>query len=110
MGFFTGAGCVSRIFGPLAVGSFYTRYGTTWIFSVTCAMMVFPMIWLYFLRDRLNTNEPAIKTIEMTNMNGNGSVPKVSNGTNGYIKDKSVIINENETNDEHAKFLANGSS
>lgn len=108
MGLFTGAGCVSRIFGPLAVGSFYTRYGTTWIFSVTCAMMVFPMIWLYFLQNRLQIKEVDVKTIEMTTINGNGAIPK-ANGTNGYIKSKSVIINDNDTNDEDAKFLANGS-
>lgn len=110
MGIFTGAGCVSRIFGPLAVGSLYTRYGTTWTFTVTCLMMVLPMIWLYLLRDRLNTEEPDIKkTIEMKNLNGNGHSNGV-NGTltNGYIQvDKAVIINETES-DEHEKFISNG--
>lgn len=110
MGLFTGAGCVSRIFGPLAVGSFYTRYGTTWIFSVTCAMMVFPMIWLYFLQNRLHVENVDVKTIEMKAMNGNGVASKIQNGTNGCIKDKSVIINENETNGEQERFLASASS
>lgn len=105
MGIFTGAGCVSRIFGPLAVGSLYTRYGTTWTFTVTCLMMMLPMIWLYLLRDRLFIEEVDIKkTIEMKNLNGDGTL------TNGYIKvDKAVIINETETSDEHEKFISNGS-
>ena len=111
MGIFTGAGCVSRIFGPLAVGSLYTRYGTTWTFTVTCLMMILPMIWLYLLRDRLITEEVDIKkTIEMKNLNGNGHSNGV-NGTltNGYIKvDKAVIINETES-DEQEKFISNGS-
>lgn len=115
MGLFTGAGCVSRIFGPLAVGSLYTRYGTTWTFTVTCVMMILPMIWLYLLRDRLYVEEVDIKTVEMKILNGNGAVKDQSNGTNGnltngYIKvDKAVIINETE-NEEEAKFITNGNS
>lgn len=115
MGLFTGAGCVSRIFGPLAVGSLYTRYGTTWTFTVTCLMMMLPMIWLYLLRDRLYVKEADVKTIEMKNLNGNGTLKSQTNGeingtlTNGYIKvDKAVIINETNENDEHEKFLSNG--
>lgn len=108
MGLFTGAGCVSRIFGPLAVGSIYTRYGTTWTFTVTCAMMIFPMIWLYKLRKRLYIEEVDIKIIEMKNLNGNGSI-KTQNGSNSFIKvDKAVIINENGKSDEREKFLTNG--
>lgn len=110
MGIFTGAGCVSRIFGPLAVGSIYTRYGTTWTFIVTSVMMLLPMIWLYLLRDRLYIEEVDIKVIEMKNLNGNASKTHANgNGiTNGYIKvDKAVIINESETNDEQEKFLSN---
>jgi MFS transporter, ceroid-lipofuscinosis neuronal protein 7 len=108
MGLFTGAGCVSRIFGPLAVGSLYTRYGTTWTFTITCLMMVLPMIWLYLLRDRLNIEELEIKSVEMKTLNGNA--PKVQNGTNGFIKvDRAVIIDESgDQSNEHDKFLSNG--
>jgi ceroid-lipofuscinosis MFS transporter 7 len=113
MGLFTGAGCVSRIFGPLAVGSIYTRFGTTWTFTVTCGMMFLPMIWLYLFRDRLHVEEVDVKTIEMMNLNGNGTI-KAQNGelngtlTNGYIKvDKAVIINEN-FGEEADQFLSNG--
>ncbi len=110
MGLFTGAGCVSRIFGPLAVGSIYTRFGTSWTFKVTCVMMILPMVWLYFLRHRLYVEEVDIKTVEMKNLNGNGTL-KAQNGdslTNGYIKvDKAVILNENGEG-EKEQFLSNG--
>jgi len=93
---------VSRIFGPIAVGSIYTRYGTTWTFAITTIMMVFPMIWLYFLRHRLHI-EPAetTKSVEMKELNG-----KASNG--GLINGKSVIIVDNGTGDEQEHFLSNG--
>jgi ceroid-lipofuscinosis MFS transporter 7 len=109
MGIFTGAGCVSRIFGPLAVGSLYTRYGTTWTFTVTCVMMFLPMIWLYALKERLYVEEVDIKSVEMKNLNGNGAPKSNGNSSNGnLIKDKAVIINENGSNDENEKFLTNG--
>lgn len=105
MGLFTAGGCVSRILGPIAVGSIYTRYGTSWTFGITMLMMVFPMIWLYILRDRLDVDENiAVKSVEMNNLNG---ISK-ANGTNGLIKDKTVIINENTANAEQENFLANG--
>ena len=106
MGLFTAGGCVSRILGPVAVGSIYTRYGTSWTFGITCAMMVLPMIWLYILRDRLDVEGVDAKApVEMKNLNGNGIS---ANGSNGVIKDKSVIINENTENGEQEQFLANG--
>lgn len=113
MGLFTGAGCVSRIFGPLAVGSIYTRFGLFWISAVTFAMMFLPMVWLYLIRDRLHIPEFDTKTIEMKNLNGNNGTKTQNdelNGTltNGYIKvDKAVIINEN-FGEEAEKFLTNG--
>lgn len=99
MGLFTAGGCVSRILGPVAVGSIYTRYGTSWTFGITCAMMVLPMIWLYILRDRLDVDGIDAKSVEMKNLNG---ISK----TNGVVKDKSVIINE--ANGEQENFLTNG--
>lgn len=111
MGLFTAGGCVSRILGPVAVGSIYTRYGTTWTFGITMAMMLLPMVWLYLLRDRLDVDNVDFKSVEMKNLNGdtNGiSKPNGTNGTNGLIKDKSVIINENTANGEQENFLVNG--
>lgn len=74
-------------------------------------MMVFPMVWLYLLRDRLDMDQPEIKSVEMSNLNGtsNGiSKTNGTNGTNGLLKVKSVIINENTSNGEHENFLSNG--
>lgn len=108
MGLFTAGGCVSRILGPVAVGSIYTRYGTTWTFGITMLMMVFPMIWLYILRDRLNVDGIEAKLVEMKALNGGSNgIPK-ANGSNGLIKDKAVIINETTSNGEQEQFLANG--
>lgn len=59
------------------------------------------MIWLYILRNRLDVEGLGVKSVEMKNLNGNG----VSNG-NGLIKDKAVIINE--TNGEQENFLNSG--
>lgn len=103
MGLFTAGGCVSRILGPIAVGSIYTRYGTSWTFGVTMAMMVFPMIWLYLLRHRLDVDFE-IKSIEMGNLKSN-EISKM-NVTNGLIKDKSVIVNESASNGERENFLS----
>lgn len=111
MGLFTAGGCVSRILGPVAVGSIYTRYGTSWTFGITMLMMVFPMIWLYILRDRLDIEGADAKLVEMKTLNGgsNGTngITK-PNGSNGFIKDKAVIINETTSNGEQERFLANG--
>lgn len=46
MGIMTGAGSLSRVFGPVFVGTIYTRLGTNWTFGVTSAMMVVSMLWL----------------------------------------------------------------
>lgn len=111
MGLFTAGGCVSRILGPVAVGSIYTRYGTTWTFGITMAMMLLPMVWLYLLRERLDVDNVDFKSVEMKDLNGasNGiSKANGTNGTNGLIKDKSVIINESTANGENENFLSNG--
>lgn len=108
MGLFTAGGCVSRILGPVAVGSIYTRYGTSWTFGITMLMMVFPMIWLYILRERLDVDKIEVKNLEMSNLNEGSNGISKANGTNGLIKDKTVIINENTANGEQENFLANG--
>ncbi|XP_032290420.1 major facilitator superfamily domain-containing protein 8 isoform X2 [Drosophila virilis] len=46
MGMMTGAGCLSRVMGPVFVGSIYTRLGTYWTFGFTSIMMLISMIWL----------------------------------------------------------------
>ncbi|CRL08149.1 CLUMA_CG020833, isoform A [Clunio marinus] len=105
MGLFTAGGCVSRIMGPVAVGSIYTRYGTSWTFGITCGMMVLPMIWLYILRHRLDVDSVDV-SVEMENLKKDSNGVTKSNGSNGLIKDKSVIINESTTKSEREKFLS----
>lgn len=46
MGLLTGSGCLSRVLGPLFVGSIYTRLGTVWTFGITSFMMIVSMFWL----------------------------------------------------------------
>ncbi|XP_030373416.1 major facilitator superfamily domain-containing protein 8 isoform X2 [Scaptodrosophila lebanonensis] len=46
MGLMTGSGCLSRVLGPVFVGSIYTRLGTYWTFGVTSVMMLISMFWL----------------------------------------------------------------
>ncbi|XP_017128563.1 major facilitator superfamily domain-containing protein 8 [Drosophila elegans] len=47
MGWMTGSGCLSRVLGPIFVGSIYTRLGTYWTFGVTSIMMLVSMFWLH---------------------------------------------------------------
>ncbi|XP_051175017.1 major facilitator superfamily domain-containing protein 8 isoform X2 [Leptopilina boulardi] len=53
MGLMTGAGCVSRILGPVCVGVIYNRYGTYHTFGVTGMTLVLCMIWLQIVDKRL---------------------------------------------------------
>lgn len=50
MGLMTGSGCLSRVMGPVFVGSIYTRLGTYWTFGFTSVMMFVSMIWLLIFR------------------------------------------------------------
>lgn len=53
MGLMTGAGCLSRVMGPVFVSYIYTRYGTIWTFGITTVMMIASMVWLQVLEKRL---------------------------------------------------------
>ncbi|XP_021935955.1 major facilitator superfamily domain-containing protein 8 isoform X3 [Zootermopsis nevadensis] len=53
MGLMTGAGCLSRVMGPVFVSFVYTRYGTIWTFGITTAMMIASMVWLQLVEKRL---------------------------------------------------------
>lgn len=68
MSFITGAGSLSRIFGPLCASSLYTRYGTTVIMFVTLILMLIPMICLAFLKKRLSVENINNKNVEMNNL------------------------------------------
>jgi ceroid-lipofuscinosis MFS transporter 7 len=49
----TGAGCLSRVMGPVFVSFIYTRYGTIWTFGITTMMMIASMVWLQLVERRL---------------------------------------------------------
>lgn len=55
MGLLTGAGCLSRVLGPVFVSYIYTRCGTYWTFGITTVMMIIPMVWLQCVMDRVTT-------------------------------------------------------
>ncbi|XP_012272261.1 major facilitator superfamily domain-containing protein 8 [Orussus abietinus] len=53
MGLMTGAGCASRVLGPVFVGLIYTRFGTYHTFGITGGMLVLAMVWLQIVNKRL---------------------------------------------------------
>ncbi|XP_017876594.1 major facilitator superfamily domain-containing protein 8 [Ceratina calcarata] len=53
MGLMTGAGCASRIFGPVFVTIIYTRYGTYHTFGITGLTLIVCMLWLQIVDKRL---------------------------------------------------------
>lgn len=53
MGLMTGAGCASRVLGPVFVGLIYTRLGTYYTFGITGVMLLISMLWLQCVSERL---------------------------------------------------------
>lgn len=53
MGLMTGAGCASRVLGPVFVGFIYTRLGTYYTFGITGVMLIISMLWLQVVNKRL---------------------------------------------------------
>lgn len=53
MGLMTGAGCGSRVLGPVFVSSIYTRLGTYHTFGITGVMIIISMLWLQLVNKRL---------------------------------------------------------
>ncbi|XP_015174323.1 PREDICTED: major facilitator superfamily domain-containing protein 8 [Polistes dominula] len=53
MGLMTGAGCASRVLGPVFVSMIYTRFGTYHTFGVTGLMLIASMVWLQIVNKRL---------------------------------------------------------
>uniref|UniRef100_A0A6P7GDR8 LOW QUALITY PROTEIN: major facilitator superfamily domain-containing protein 8 n=1 Tax=Diabrotica virgifera virgifera TaxID=50390 RepID=A0A6P7GDR8_DIAVI len=63
MGFMVGAGCLSRVMGPIFVTYIYEEYGTVWTFGFTTVMMIVCQIWLLWIQKSLN---PDLKKDEAT--------------------------------------------
>lgn len=53
MGLMTGAGCASRVLGPVFVSMIYTRFGTYHTFGITGVMLLASMVWLQVVNSRL---------------------------------------------------------
>lgn len=53
MGLMTGAGCASRVLGPVFVSVIYTRLGTYYTFGTTGLMLLASMFWLQLVNKRL---------------------------------------------------------
>ncbi|XP_065171155.1 major facilitator superfamily domain-containing protein 8-like isoform X2 [Atheta coriaria] len=64
MGLLTGAGCLSRVMGPVFVTYIYTEFGTYWTFGFTAVMMIVSMIWLVFFTDKLEVKEKVKEDVE----------------------------------------------
>lgn len=69
MGLMTGAGCASRVLGPVFVGFIYTRLGTYHTFGITGVMLIISMLWLQLVNKRLIVPELR-KSNEMPNSQG----------------------------------------
>lgn len=69
MGLMTGAGCASRVLGPVFVGFIYTRLGTYHTFGITGVMLIVSMLWLQLVNKRLIA--PELKKVnEVQNKQG----------------------------------------
>ncbi|XP_011496059.1 PREDICTED: major facilitator superfamily domain-containing protein 8 [Ceratosolen solmsi marchali] len=53
MGLMTGAGCASRVLGPVFVGLIYTRFGIYQTFGITGLTLLVSMLWLGLMSERL---------------------------------------------------------
>lgn len=53
MGLMTGAGCASRVLGPIFVGLIYTRLGIYHTFGITGLTLIVSMLWLSLVNERL---------------------------------------------------------
>nr|XP_012225628.1 PREDICTED: major facilitator superfamily domain-containing protein 8 [Linepithema humile]XP_012225629.1 PREDICTED: major facilitator superfamily domain-containing protein 8 [Linepithema humile]XP_012225630.1 PREDICTED: major facilitator superfamily domain-containing protein 8 [Linepithema humile]XP_012225632.1 PREDICTED: major facilitator superfamily domain-containing protein 8 [Linepithema humile] len=76
MGLMTGAGCGSRVLGPVFVGLIYTRWGTYHTFIITGIMILISMIWLLFVNKRLIPPEIK-KSIEAPDRQEKDEIPLV---------------------------------
>ncbi|KNC30590.1 hypothetical protein FF38_11972, partial [Lucilia cuprina] len=100
MGLMTGSGCLSRVFGPVFVGSIYTRLGTYWTFGITAIMMLFSMIWLMIEKKRLipptfESTEPVeLKDLNTAKRENNSEINRdIEAEANGHIEEDSKLLN-----------------
>ncbi|PSN42316.1 Major facilitator superfamily domain-containing protein 8 [Blattella germanica] len=91
MGLMTGAGCLSRVMGPVFVSFVYTHYGTIWTFGITTVMMAVSMVWLQLVSKRLVAPElPSSPRVVELQVRSSGIANGKPNGEEHRIlKDKS---------------------
>ncbi|XP_043784178.1 major facilitator superfamily domain-containing protein 8 isoform X1 [Apis laboriosa] len=65
MGFMTGAGCASRVLGPVFVSVIYTRFGTYHTFGITGLTLIVCMSWLQIVNKRLVPPKATILSKDM---------------------------------------------
>ncbi|XP_012339097.1 major facilitator superfamily domain-containing protein 8 isoform X2 [Apis florea] len=65
MGFMTGAGCASRVLGPVFVSVIYTRFGTYHTFGITGLTLIICMSWLQIVNKRLVPPKATILSKDM---------------------------------------------
>ncbi|XP_014236234.1 major facilitator superfamily domain-containing protein 8 [Trichogramma pretiosum] len=85
MGLMTGAGCASRVVGPLFVTMIYEKYGLYWTFGVTGSTLVVSMIHLSLVYKHL---------VPLTSQNQHqADVPLVPMGRNEDASDRNPLGN-----------------
>ncbi|OAD61350.1 Major facilitator superfamily domain-containing protein 8 [Eufriesea mexicana] len=60
MGFMTGAGCASRVLGPVFISLIYTHFGTYYTFGITGFTLIVCMLWLQLVNKRLVPLRPIL--------------------------------------------------
>lgn len=61
MGLMTGAGCASRVLGPIIVSVIYTRFGLYHTVGITGLILVLCMLWLQIINKRLIPPEGSVR-------------------------------------------------
>ncbi|XP_063696824.1 major facilitator superfamily domain-containing protein 8-like isoform X1 [Culicoides brevitarsis] len=108
MGILTGAGCFSRVLGPLYISFVYTNYGTYFTFGSITFLMLSCMLWLYIVRGKLVPpiyEKPATEMIEIVSKKPEDEtqqIPKTEKSTNISTEDahQSISLLKNEDDDD----------
>lgn len=98
MGIMTGAGSLSRVLGPVFVGSIYTRLGTNWTFGVTSVMMALSMVWLIAYNNQLLP--PSVAEVDKNANAGAGTEMKAIKVTRSRMEEGDA-----EDEDQHKEKL-----
>ena len=87
MGFMTGAGCASRVLGPVFVSVIYTRFGTYHTFGITGLTLLVSMLWLQLADKRLIPLKIASKDEQKADVD----IPLVHRKSNNTAQDSQEL-------------------